>query len=240
MRYQNNYRNLTEEVIAIVKSSKSQTSTYANNQRMLLEQLIEKRKQLKKVTDELQVVKEMFGTVKQQSKERRLMQEEAMRYQKKETASKDEQEEGTEDGSKYAAGNEMNEDEGPEEEDELMDPHKRFEGADEDEEEELKNDMLLNSLLEKSIVRLLARCSNCLLKQAQSVEQSLKLIPSVTSPLHDVFAVDEVSPLTLECEKLVVSIQSSISFGEFILHDPHAIFQNFGREPIIVRTWLTI
>lgn len=206
-KYADGYDKLVALLQSYVSQGQQDLKNREHSQRLQIENLIAKRKQLKKLQTDLQEMK--------------AIDREALERAARQKA----------DQSDVGTSQQDSQDTEQPEESDLPDslggqPGDRgaFEG--------MKNLIAGHAHIEEKTVSLLRRGQKIVVGSADAVSRLQKQHRG-----RGVFGVQgfrELLDVAQECEQLVTANQSRVTLGDFLLHDPKTLYQQFGKDSIIV------
>lgn len=232
-KYQGNYAPLVAEVAAIIDSRQGKVRGIEHTQRHMLEQLISRRKALKKAQDELDLVQQMYAP-KAGSTEVR--QAEA---RERTSGKKDDEDRHSHDNTEVGSG--FNQDSIHSQEDEENPEEslfgKRQPKASESNKEldemfaGLADMISANRYREDLLATINQRAEATCLRFCQLLEG---LSRNMKGGLHKKNGLDKIMSLSSELDQAILTLQSKVNLGDFLLNEPANLFIKFGKESLLV------
>ena len=96
----------------------------------------------------------------------------------------------------------------------------------------MKNLIAGHAHIEEKVVGLVRRAQKFVVGSADSVSRIQK--EHRGRGVFGVRGFRELLDIAQECEQLVTANQSRVNLGDFLLHDPTTLYQQFGKDSIIV------
>jgi hypothetical protein len=224
MKYQGDYTALWAQVSELLGSAQKDLNKQEEQHRFNIDNLILKRKQLKKCKDELQLLKDLKEADKRSSV--KPSQTTAARAHKGKGEDEDlDRDENTED-SIIDGQNEGREDH----DEEGMVPAVPYD--DQRPFGRLTDAMRGHRAKEDRLVRIGAKAESIVLLVAHRIDR-MKAAPKDNNRAR-LFYFQDIAKLALECDQIITSQKSKINMNDFLMDDPDTLFSKFGKADLLV------